>query len=347
MEFDPGSRRYYGQRDGLSRKALFPRLARTVARTTTALVYKREVRGKENVPQEQGYVFSPNHENTFDPLIWMDLPPGDVREMVTIDVFGNPLSALAARLNGAFPIDRFEPSPVTLQHSVDVVAGGASEVIYPQGGFPGNNQIGGIFKGAAYAALKGGGKGIVPIGIHIEEKPRDGLNWKDLVAGGVLAVGVGLTAAAGAPVVAGVAAGATVAMVAAGKLARRLVPQKEAHDPMPQIAARLAGGLLGSAAGAAVGVVAAVAAPVLTPVLVAAAAVGGAKICQALRNRPVARVEIQKPLSTADYEANSEGVTRLTQDLHQSLAQAKSRLSGVPIDHSQPIFRTTPWRPGE
>lgn len=345
--FSPGQRSYYGPKDGLSRRAAFPRLAKVVGRAATGLVYKREVEGKENLPKESGYVLSPNHENTFDPIVWMDMTRGDVREMVTIEVFENPLSGAAARLNGAFPVDRFEPNPVTLKHSVDVIANGASEVIYPQGGFPGGNQIGGIYKGAAYAALKGGGKGVVPIGIHIEESKARKKSWKDRLVGAAVAGAVGLTALAGAPLVAAGIAGASSAAIVSGKLARKAVPQKEAHDPIPNLLSGVVGGAAGSLGGAALAVGAVAAAPILAIPMVVAAGVGGAAISRAVRRRPVAQVSIQKPLLTRDYSADSDGVTRMTEDLHESLAQAKSRLSGEAIDRSLPVFRTTPWTPAE
>lgn len=345
--FSPGQRPYYGPKDGLSRRAAFPRLAKVVGRAATSLVYKREVEGKENLPKESGYVLSPNHENTFDPIIWMDMTRGDVREMVTIEVFENPLAGTAARLNGAFPVDRFAPSMATLQHSVDVISNGASEVIYPQGGFPGGNQIGGIYKGAAFAAIHGGGKGVVPIGIHIEQGEKKKRNWKDRLTGAALAGAVGATALAGAPLVAAAVAGASAAMIVSGKLGRKLVPQKQAHDPIPNMISGIAGGALGSVGGAAVAVGAAVAAPVLAIPLAVAAGLGGAAVSRAIRSRPVAQVSIQKPILTSDYTADSNGVTAMTRTLHESLAQAKSRLSGEAIDRSLPVFRTAPWEPGE
>lgn len=341
-KFHPGSRRYFGPKDGLSRKPLLPKLAGLASRGVTSLVYKREVSGQENIPKDSGYIFSPNHENTFDPIAWRDLAPGDVRAMVSMDVFENPLTALGARLGGAYPVDRFAPSPVTREHSVDVIRQGSNQIIYPQGGFRENDQIGGIFKGASFAALKGGGKGIVPMGIHIEKGEKKKLGWKDAVVGGALTAAVGAVALAGAPLVAGAVAGASALVLAGGKVGRKLVPQKHDHDPIPNIASGIAGGAIASVVGGAAGVALAMSAPVLVPV--AAAGLGGMAISKAMRQRPVAKVRFEKPLSTSDYENSSDGAKAMTTDLHHSIAKAKSELCGVPVDLTQPIFADKAWR---
>lgn len=342
-KFHPGNRRYYGPKDGRSRTPIFPRVSKALTRTLTALVYKREVSGKENIPKGEGYVFSPNHENTFDPVVWRDLAPGDTRGMVTMDIFENPITATAARLGGAFPVDRFNPSLATLQHSVDIIAQGANEIIYPQGGFREDEQIGGIFKGASRAALDGNGKGIVPIGIHIEEASKKKLNWKDALLGGVIASTVGALALAGAPLVAGAVAGAAGAVTIGVKAAKKLVPQRHGYDPMPNILSGVAGGAVGTAVGAVAGAVAAIAAPVTLP-LMAVAGIGGAAISRARRSRPVAKVSFEKLLRTEDYRGLPDAADKLTSDLHESIAQAKSKLSGVPIDRSLPVFGYKPWQ---
>ena len=340
--FHPGDRPYFGPKDGRSRKPLFPKLSGLAARAVTSLVYKREVTGEENIPEDSGYVFSPNHENTFDPIIWRDKVPGDVRGMVSINVFENPITAWGARFGGAYPVDRYNPSPATLEHSVDVMREGASQIIYPQGGFREDDQVGGIFKGAAYAALEGEAKGVVPMGIHIEESEKNKFSWKDALLGGALATTVGALALAGAPVVGAAVAGAAALSIGAGKLARKLVPQKHYHDPMPTIASGLAAGTAGAIVGGAAGVALAASAPVVLPI--AAAAAGGAALSKALRGRPVAKVKFEEPLLSENYSKDSDGVKRLTTDLQNEISDAKSELSGVPIDPNLPIFADKAWQ---
>ena len=343
--FHPGNRRYYGPKDGLSRKPLLPKMMGLATRTISSLVYKREVSGKENIPKDSGYIYSPNHENTFDPIVWRDLAPDDTRAMVSMNVFENPVTALGARFGGAYPVDHFQPSPATLEHSVNVIRQGSNQIIYPQGGFREDDQVGGIFKGASYAALKSGGKGIVPMGIHIEEAEKKKLDWKDALVGAGLATAVAALTLAGALLVAGAVAGGSALAIETGKLAKKLVPQKHYHDPMPNIASGIAGGVVGTLVGGATGAALAVSAPVLAPVV--AAGVGGAAISKAIRGRPVAKVRFEQPLMTENYENNSDGARKLTTDLQQRISKAKSELSGVLVDESLPIFADKAWQAPE
>ncbi|MGE0494056.1 MAG: lysophospholipid acyltransferase family protein [Vulcanimicrobiota bacterium] len=346
--FRPGVSPYHGPADGLSRPRRFPLATRAALTAGTACFCRVETEGLENLPRSGGHVYAPNHVSVLDVPILLNLPVDDMRTMVNVDLFGSRPVARGLTLAGIFPVDRVEPSPVTKEHTVDIVRSGSGLGIFPEGEFYPEGERGGIGpfkKGPAAAAILGKAETVVPIAIDYQpnDKPRLGERLLGLGAAAVVLAGSLACPTLGA-VVGGVALGA--------RLARRGVENPEPSNPTPRFVAGVKGGLAGAAIGALVGASSSGWAGLGCAL---AGAAGTVALAEAWRNRPVAHVRIGQPIEVAPYVAQAEtdrkgAVLALTEKMHESIGGLRACLTGVPYDASAPKVTssrpTIHWQPG-
>ncbi len=124
-------------------------------------LYRLRAEGKENLPEEGGYVLAANHISNLDPWplglpLW---PKNFLRFMAKSELYWWPLNHLI-NAGGGFPVRRGERDLEAINTAVDLVRGGHVVAMFPHG----TRQRKGILKryqpqahtGAARIALEAG-----------------------------------------------------------------------------------------------------------------------------------------------------------------------------------------------
>lgn len=128
------------------------------------LVYRLEVYGKENIPDDNNFIVAANHLSTLDPPLVCGVMNKPVAYMAKKELFENPFMRWWLNWLGAFAVDREKLGVSTIKtvknlKNTDWVLG-----IFPQGTRQEAGEISHITKGFASLA-KSTKCGILPVGI--------------------------------------------------------------------------------------------------------------------------------------------------------------------------------------
>lgn len=128
------------------------------------LVYRLEVHGLENVPDDNNYIVCPNHLSTLDPPLMVAVMPRSVAFMAKKELFDIPFLRWWIDWLGAFAVNRESLGPSTIKTVKIIKESNWVLGMFPQGtrGIPG--EIKGINKGFAGLA-KLTKCNILPVGI--------------------------------------------------------------------------------------------------------------------------------------------------------------------------------------
>ncbi len=128
------------------------------------LVYRLEVQGKENIPNENDYIIAANHLSTLDPPLVVGIMNRGVAYMAKKELFENPFMHWWLNWLGAFAVDREKVSVSTIKTVKTIKSTGWVLGIFPQGTRQTDGEIKNVAKG--FAALAKSTKcGILPVGI--------------------------------------------------------------------------------------------------------------------------------------------------------------------------------------
>ena len=113
------------------------------------LIYRIEIHGKENIPNDNRYLVCPNHLSTLDPPMMVAVLPRSIAFMAKKELFDIPLLRWWLDWLGAFAVDRENLSPSTVKTVEAIYDSKWVMGIFPQGtrGIPG--EIKGVTKGFA------------------------------------------------------------------------------------------------------------------------------------------------------------------------------------------------------
>lgn len=128
------------------------------------LVYRLEVHGLENVPEDNDYIVCPNHLSTLDPPLMCGVMPRRVSFMAKKELFDIKFLRWWIDWLGAFAVNRESLGPSTIKTVLEIKKSKWVFGIFPQGtrGIPG--EIRGVTKGFAGLA-KITKCNILPVGI--------------------------------------------------------------------------------------------------------------------------------------------------------------------------------------
>jgi 1-acyl-sn-glycerol-3-phosphate acyltransferase len=143
---------------------LWYRFARGVVEGVCRLVWRVEIRGRENIPATGTYVVAPVHRSNIDFLLAGCLTRRRIRFMGKDSLWKYRwLGALCSSL-GAFPVHRGSPDREALRACEDAVRAGEPVVLFPEGTRQSGPVVSHLFEGAAFVAARCGVP-IVPVGI--------------------------------------------------------------------------------------------------------------------------------------------------------------------------------------
>ena len=128
------------------------------------LVYRLEVHGKQNIPNNCDYIVAPNHLSTLDPPLVAAVLDKPLAYMAKKELFENPFLRWWLNWLGAFAVDRENLSVSTIRTVLAIKKTGWIFSIFPQGTRQIPGEISNITKGFASLAKKTK-CGILPVGI--------------------------------------------------------------------------------------------------------------------------------------------------------------------------------------
>ena len=128
------------------------------------LVYRLEVHGRENIPNNNEYIVAANHLSTLDPPLICAVLNRGVACMAKKELFKNPFMQWWLDWLGAFAVDRENLSVSTIRTVKNIKKTDWVLGIFPQGTRQEPGEISNITKGFASLA-KSNKCGILPIGI--------------------------------------------------------------------------------------------------------------------------------------------------------------------------------------
>jgi 1-acyl-sn-glycerol-3-phosphate acyltransferase len=137
---------------------------RTVIVALAHLVFRVRVRGKERLPKGGVFILAPSHRSTLDIPFSASVTPRRMRFMAKREIFHGKFWTWVFNELGAVPVDRDGGDRAALRVTEAALLEGEPVVIFPEGTRRSGAELGPMFSGAAYLALKQGVP-IVPVGI--------------------------------------------------------------------------------------------------------------------------------------------------------------------------------------
>ena len=142
----------------------FYKFARAIVLSVFRVVFRVRVVGKDRVPKTGAYIVAPSHRSILDIPFAAFITPRAVRFLAKDDLFEHPVAARFFDALGAVKVERGTADRAALRALEDAIAAGAPVAIFPEGTRRSGPEVGELFAGAAFLAIKLGVP-IVPVGI--------------------------------------------------------------------------------------------------------------------------------------------------------------------------------------
>lgn len=132
----------------------FYSFARFVANAALKPVYRYEVYGLENFPQDGGVLLCSNHINNLDPPVVGITAPRPVHFMAKEELFKIPVLKDIVRACNAFPVKRGMSDREALRKGLGVLKEGQVLGLFPEGTRSKTGELGKGLAGAGFFALR-------------------------------------------------------------------------------------------------------------------------------------------------------------------------------------------------
>ena len=140
------------------------------------IFFRIKVKGKENMPDQDGLIVMSNHISAYDPPLLAAVFPRPVRFMAKKELFENPIIRIALFLNGSFPVDRSKNDITAVKKALAVIKEQEVLGLFPEGTRHPEGKLGNPKAGSVMLAIKSGAP-ILPVGIkNIKTKGRITIN---------------------------------------------------------------------------------------------------------------------------------------------------------------------------
>lgn len=131
--------------------------------------------GTENIPKENGFLVTPNHQGLFDVLLLIDTCDSPVSVVMRKDLENLPLLKQVLKALDGKAIDRDDPRQgmQIIKEMAEEMSKGRNYVIFPEGTRSKNGNIPGDFKGGTFKSATKAKVPIVPVALIDSFKPFD------------------------------------------------------------------------------------------------------------------------------------------------------------------------------
>jgi len=147
---------------------LYP-FGKTLACAYVNLIYNVKYEGQENIPQNQGFIITSNHQTFYDPILIAHKVKPQLRFMAKAEFFANKLVGWLFKSLGVFPVQRGKSDRTSLDTAKKIIQDGGVMAIFLEGtrskdGNPGSPKPGvAMIAGAV-------GCGVQPVAISFKGK---------------------------------------------------------------------------------------------------------------------------------------------------------------------------------
>lgn len=121
-------------------------------------VYRMNVIGKENVPKQGPVIICSNHISNWDPLVVGITCPRNIYFMAKEELFTNKIIGVLLRKVHAFPIKRGMKDRNALRTALEILKGGNTLGLFPEGTRSKNGEVGEGLSGVGFFALRSDAK---------------------------------------------------------------------------------------------------------------------------------------------------------------------------------------------
>lgn len=134
------------------------------------IVYRPEVVGKENIPEEGACIICPNHVHALDSAVILTTTKRKVNFMAKEELFKNGFIRFLAKVFGIFPVKRGGKDLEAIKTSLKILKNGEILTMFPEGTRNGFAKGVKPKNGAVLIAIKAGVP-IIPCGVQGSFKP--------------------------------------------------------------------------------------------------------------------------------------------------------------------------------
>lgn len=138
--------------------------------------------GTENIPKENGFLITPNHQGLFDVLLLVDTCHIPVSVVMRKDLENIPLLKQVLKALEGKAIDRDDPRQgmKIIKEMSEEMSAGKNYVIFPEGTRSKNGNVPGEFKGGSFKSATKAKAPIVPVALIDSFKPFDIKDTKEV-----------------------------------------------------------------------------------------------------------------------------------------------------------------------
>ena len=145
-------------------KKIMRAIVRSAIYAYCKIVHRAEIIGKENIPQNENFIFCGNHRNYLDPPLMVATVGRHIRFMGKEELKKNPFFAFLAYVFDGIYVKRDAKDVTALKTTLKALKNKESIALFPEGTRNGLEKGEKVKDGAAFFALKTGTR-IIPVGI--------------------------------------------------------------------------------------------------------------------------------------------------------------------------------------
>jgi cytidylate kinase len=161
-----------GEGNPFARMAGLFGISQRLVRAFFRVVFGLRISGADRLRFRENYIFASNHRSYADPLVVGCALPRDVWFLAKKELFANRAFAWLIRAYHAVPVDREEIERKTMKRIFDLLAGGRSVLMFPEGTRSRNGELRELKPGLGFTAIKSG-SGIGPGSVDGTERLLD------------------------------------------------------------------------------------------------------------------------------------------------------------------------------
>jgi 1-acyl-sn-glycerol-3-phosphate acyltransferase len=147
----------------------FYRFARAVVLSVCKVVFRVRVVGREHVPPDGAYIVAPTHRSGFDVPFAAFVTTRTIRFLAKEELFANRFWTWLFSTLGAIPVERGTADRGAMRVLEAALRDGEPVAVFPEGTRRSGAELGPLFGGAGYLAVKLGVP-VIPVGIGGSER---------------------------------------------------------------------------------------------------------------------------------------------------------------------------------
>jgi 1-acyl-sn-glycerol-3-phosphate acyltransferase len=128
-------------------------LLRPLAVLLCKILFRIQIKGKENIPKKGGFILASNHLSYLDPVVLGVASPRRLNFMARDDLFDVPIFSSLIRSLGAFPVKRNSPDISAFKEVFKRIRQGKGVVIFPEGRRSPNGRLLSPLAGIGFIAV--------------------------------------------------------------------------------------------------------------------------------------------------------------------------------------------------